>query len=106
MTSYDLGDLVEAALKSMHPAHSNVFLGCATSVLVIDGGVLAQDMEVANSINLIAVVAVLVSVFMEPERKSALGILLHFFGRKGNTVKRGKEATDVMGRIGTVDMAH
>ena len=101
------GDLVEAALESTHSAHSNVVHGCAASVLVIDGGVLAQDVAVTDSVNLVAGVAVLVFVLVEPERKSALGILLlHFFGSKGNAEKSSKEATDIVRRIVAVDMAH
>ncbi len=105
--SNGLRDLVEAALESMHSAHSNVVHGCAASVLVIDGSVLAQDVAVTDSVNLVAGVAVLVFVLVEPERKSALGIpLLHFFGRKGNAGKSSEETTDIMGGIAAVDMAH
>ena len=53
-TSNFLRDLVEAVLESTHSAHSNVFHGCAASVLVIDGSVLAQDVAVTNSVNLVA----------------------------------------------------
>ena len=64
-------------------------------------------MAIADSIPLVAGVAVLVFVLVEPERKSTLGIfLLHSFSRKGNAKKRGEEATDVMGGIGAIDMAH
>jgi hypothetical protein len=49
--------------------------------------------EGREPVDLVAEVAVLVSVLMEPKRKSALGILpLHPFGRKG--------------RVAAVDMAH
>jgi len=106
-TSNGLGDLVEAALESTHSAHSNVVHGCAASVLVIDGGVLAQDVAVTDSVNLVAGAAILVFVLVEPEGKSALGILLlHSFGSKGNAEKSSKEATDIMGGIAAVDMAH
>ena len=104
--SNGLRDLAAAALESTHSAHSNVVHGCAASMLVIDGGVLAQDVAVANSVHLVAGVAVLVFVLVEPERKSALGILLHFFSRKGNAEKSSEEATDMMGGIAAVDMAH
>jgi hypothetical protein len=76
-------------------------------VLVIDGGVLAQDMAITDPVNLVAGVAVPVFVFMEPERKSALGILhLHFFGRKGNAEKSSEEATDMMSGVAATDVAH
>ena len=104
--SNGIRDLVEAALESTHSANSNVVLGCAVSVFVIDGGVIAQDVAVADSVHVIAVVAVIVSVLMEPERKSALCILLpHFFGRKRNAEKSGEEATDIVGGIAAADMA-
>ena len=51
-------------------------------------------------------VAVLVFFLVEPERKSALGILLYFSGRKGNAEKRSEEATDIIGGIAAVNMAH
>jgi hypothetical protein len=34
-------DIIEALLKLMHPADSNVVLGCTAFVLVVDSGVLA-----------------------------------------------------------------
>jgi len=104
--SNGLRDLVEATLESTHSANSNVVHGCAVSVLIIDGGVLAQDVAAADSINLVAGLAVLVFGLMKPERKRALGILLHFFGRKGNAKKSSEEATDIVGRIAASDMAH
>lgn len=104
--SNGLRDLVDAALESTHPANSNVVLGCAASVFVTDCGVLAQDVAITDSVNLSAGVAVLVFVLVEPERKSALGILLLlFFGRKGNA-KSSEEATDMMSGIAGTDMAH
>lgn len=70
--------------------------GCAAFVLVTDGGVSAQDMAVADTV--VAVVAVLVSVLVEPERKSTLGILLlNFFGRKGNAEKSSDVERDGWG---------
>ena len=39
--SNGLHDLVETALESTHSANSNVVHACATSVLVIHGGILA-----------------------------------------------------------------
>jgi hypothetical protein len=100
-------DLVEAPLESTHSANSNVVLGCAASVLVLDGGVLTKDVAIADSVNLVARVAVLVSFFVEPEGESALGILLlHPFGRKGNAEKSSEEATDMVGGIVAADMAH
>jgi len=103
----DLPDLVEAPLESTHSANSNVILGCAASVLVLDGGVLAKDVAIADSVNLVAGVAILVFVFMEPEGESALGILpLHPFGRKGNAEKSSEEATDIVGGVVAVDMTH
>src|SRR6202020_2191703 len=85
-----LRDLINATLESMHPTNSNVVLGCAASVLVIDGGVLAQDMTIGDPVDLVAGPAILVFVFMKPESETALGILLlHFFSRKGNAEKSG-----------------
>lgn len=105
--SNGLRDLIDAALESTLPANSNVVLACAASVLVIDGGVLAQDMAITDPVNLVAGVAVLVFVLMEPERKTALGILLlHFFGRKGNAEKSSEEATDMMSGVAATDVAH
>jgi hypothetical protein len=102
-----LPDLVETPLESTLSANSNVVLGCAISVFVLDGGVLAKDVAIADSVNLVAGVAVLVFVFVEPEGERALGILLlHPFGRKGNSEKSGEEATDVVGTIVAVGMAH
>ena len=81
--------------------------GCAAFVLVIDGGVLAQDVAITDSENLVAEVAVVVFVLVEPERKSALGILLlHSLSRKGNAKRSSEEATNMMGGIAAVDMAH
>jgi hypothetical protein len=102
-----LRNLVEAALESAHSAHPNMVPGCATSVLVVHKSVFAKNMAIADPVDLVAGVAILVSVLVEPERKSALGIhLLPFFCRKGNGEKRGEKATDVMGGIAAVDMAH
>jgi len=72
-------------------------------VFVLDGGVLAKDVAIADSVNLVAGVAVLVFVFVEPEGESAL---LRPFGRKGNAEKRSEEATDVVGGIVAADMGH
>lgn len=106
MIGNGLRDLVDAALESTHPTNSNVVLGCAASVLVIDGGVLAQDMTIGDPVDLVAGPAVLVFVFMKPESETALGILLlHFFGRKGNAEKSGEEPTDVMSGVGATDVA-
>jgi hypothetical protein len=100
-------DLVETVLESTHSTNSNVVHGCTASVFVINGGVLAQDVAAADPVNLVAGVTVLVSVFVEPERKSALGILLfHFFGRNGNAEKSSEEATDMMGGVAAAHMAH
>ena len=102
-----LFDLVEAPLESTHPANSNVVLGCAVSMLVPDDGVLTKDVAIADSVNLVAKVAVLTFFFVEPEGESALGILLfHPCGRKGNAEKSSEEATDVVGGIVAVDVAH
>jgi hypothetical protein len=80
-------DLIKALLESPHPTHSNKVLGCLTSMLVVNSGVLSKDMAIADSVNLWADFAILVLVFMEPEGESALGIFsLHLFSRKGNTL--------------------
>ena len=39
---------------------------------------------------------------MEPESESALGILLHPFGRKGNAEKSSEDATHIVGGIAAV----
>ena len=103
----DLPDLVKASLESTHSANSNVILGCAASVLVLEGGVLAKDMAITDSVKLVAGVAIRVFVFMEPEGESALGILLlHPFGRKGNAEKSSEKATEIVGGVVVADMAH
>ena len=105
--SNGLHDLVDAALESTHPANPNVVLGCAAAVLVIDGGVLAQDVAITDAVNLAAGIAVLVFVLVKPERKTALGILLlHVFGRKRNAEKSSEEATDMVSGVSGTDMAH
>ena len=105
--SDDLRDIVEAPLESTHPTNSNVVLGCATFVLVLDGGVLAKYVAISDSIDLVARVTVLVFVFVEPEGKGALRILLlHPLSCKRNTEKRSQKATDMVGRVVAVDMTH
>lgn len=106
MVTDGLPDLVETTLESMHSTNLNVVLGCTNSVLILNSGVLAKDMAIADSINLVARVVVLVFVFMEPEGESALGILLHPFGSKRNTKKSSEEATDIVGGIVAANMAH
>jgi len=102
-----LPDLVKAPLESTHSANPNVVLGCTTPVLVLNGGVLAKDVAIADSVNLVAGVAVLVFIFVEPEGESALGILLlHPFGCKGNAEKSSQETTDIVGGVVAVNMAH
>jgi hypothetical protein len=87
-------DLIEAPLESTYPANSNEVLGCAAFVLVVDGGVLAKDVAIANSVNLWARIAIPILVLVEPEGKSALGVIrLHPFGRKGNAEKSSEETT-------------
>lgn len=76
-------------------------------MLVLDGGVLTKDVAIADSVNLVAKLAILAFFFVEPEGESALGILLfHPCGRKGNAEKSSEEATDIVGSIVTADMAH
>jgi hypothetical protein len=60
-------DLIEAPLESTHSANSNEVLGCTRFVLVVDGGVLAKDMTIANPVNLVARVAILALILVEPE---------------------------------------
>ena len=81
--------------------------GCAASLLVLDGGVLTKDVAIADSVNIVARVAVLAFVFVEPGGECVPGIpLLHLFGRKGNAEKSSEEATDIVGGIVAADMAH
>jgi hypothetical protein len=102
-----LPDLVKTLLELTHAAHSNMVLGRTASVLVLNGGVLTKDVAVAEAVNLVTGVALLVLGLVEPEGESALGILLpHAFGRKGNAKKRGEEATDIVGGVIATDMAH
>lgn len=64
-------------------------------------------MAIADTVDLVAGIAVVVFVLVKPECKSALGIqLLSFVGRKGNTEKSGEEAADIIGGISAADMAH
>ena len=87
--------------------YSNKVHGGATSVLVTDAGVLAQDVAIADTIHLVAWVAVVIFVFMEPQSQSALRIiLLHFFGHKRDAEERSEEAMDIMCGIAAVNMAH
>ena len=81
-------------------------LGCTISVLVLNGGDFVKDVAVADSINFVAGVAILVFGFMEPEGKSALDILFHSFSCKWNAKKSGEEAMDVVGDVVAVDMVH
>jgi len=105
--TYDVPDLVKAPLEPTHSTNSNVVLGCTISVLILDGGVLAKDVAIADSVNLVAGVAILIFIFVEPEGESALGILLlHPFSCKGNAKKSSEEATDIVGGIGATNMTH
>jgi hypothetical protein len=100
-------DLIEAPLESTNSANSNEVLGCTASVLVVDGGVLAKDVAIGNSVDLVSGIAILVLVLVEPEGKSALGIFrLHLLSGKGNAEKSSKETPGVVGGIGAADMAH
>ena len=100
-------DLVKAPLESTHSTNSNLVIGCTASLLILNGGILTEDMTTADSVNLVTRAAILVFVFVEPEGESALDtLLLHPFGRKGNTKKRGEEAEDIVGGIVAADMAH
>lgn len=107
MTLNSLYDLVKTTLESTHSAHSNVLLGSTTSVFISVVRVLAQGVAVANSIHVFARVAMLVLVLVKPKGKSTLVILLlHFFNCKGNSKERSEKATDMMGGIAVVNMAH
>jgi hypothetical protein len=61
-----LVDLIEAPLEATNSANSNKVPLCAPSVLVVDGGVLAKDVTVANTVNVVAGIAILVFVFVKP----------------------------------------
>ncbi|KAN0084631.1 hypothetical protein V8E55_008135 [Tylopilus felleus] len=86
MVTNGLLDLIEAPLELTHTTYSNV--------------------AIAGLIYLVASVAVLVSVSVEPEGESALGILLHPLCCQGNAVKSSEEVTDMVGGIGVANMAH
>lgn len=63
----------------------------------VNGGVVVQNMAVANSVNLAAEVAFFIFVLMEPECKCALRIfLLHFLDCKGNAEKSSEEVMDIL----------
>jgi len=100
-------DLVETPLEPTHTTNSNVVPMCAVSSLVLDGGVLMEDMAVADPEHPIAGGAVLMFVLMEPKCESTLDILLmHSLRRQGDPVKSSEEATNVVGGISVADMAH
>ena len=76
-------------------------------MLVLDGGVIAKDVAIADSVDFIAGIAVLVFVLVELEGESALVILfLRRCGREGNAYMRSKKATNVVGGIDAAGMAH
>lgn len=103
----DLPDLIEAALEPTHSANTDVVLTCTALVLVLDACILAKDVAIADSVDLVAGVAVLVLILVKPEGESALGILLlHLFGRDGKVEKSSEESTDVVGGIVAADMTH
>jgi len=107
MVTISLLELVKALPESTLSTNSNMLLGCAVAVLVLDIGVPAKDVAIADSINLITGVTILVFFFMELEGVSTLDIvLLHLFSRKGNAEKRSEEAADIVSVIVSADMTH
>ena len=100
-----LPDLVEAPLESTHAANANVVLTSTALIFVLNGGVLAKDVAIADSVNLVARFAVLVFIFVKPKGESTLGILqLHPLGGKGNAKKSSEEPADIVGGIVAADM--
>lgn len=105
--SNGLRDLVEAALESAHTTHEDMILGCCALVHVVDGGVPAENMTIADPVHLVAGVTAVVFVPVKPQDKSALGIvILHIFGGKGNGEKSSKESASVVSGIGATGMRH
>ena len=94
-------DLVEAALESMESGKSNVLARCGRALdLVLDGGVLAENMAVANVEDLGARGAVLVLVFMEEQCDTTLSIIvppLHSSNRHAG--RSSEETTDIVGGV-------
>jgi hypothetical protein len=79
--SNGLGDLVEAALEPAHSAEADMVLGCAPLERVIDGGILAEDVTIAEAVDFVAGFTVVGFVLEEPKGKCALGVvILHIFG--------------------------
>jgi hypothetical protein len=94
-----LPGLLEAPLESTRSANSSVVLECAAFVLMLDSGVLAKDVAIADSVNHVSRVAILVLVSVGDQKMSALRILRHLIGRKGNAEKSSEEATETSTHI-------
>ncbi len=91
----------------MHSVNSNVLLRCADPEFVVDIGVLAENMAVADTQNLIAGVSVLVFSFVEVESEATLNILLlPLFGSKGHIESSSENTTEIGGRIAVAHNAH
>ena len=97
-------DLVESVLESMESGKSNMLGRCARALeFVIDGGILAENMAVANTKDLGAGGAALVLVLMEEQRNATLSISgLHLCGSDGHSERSSEEAVDIVGRVGVV----
>jgi len=92
----------------MQSVNSNVLLRCAGPLeFVVDVGVLAENVAVADTQNLIAGVAVLVFSFVEVESEATLSIiLLPLLGGKGHVESTSENTTDMGSRIVVAHNTH
>lgn len=105
--SSGLGNLVETMLELAHTTHMNVILGCSALELIFDLGVLVEDMTVADPKYVVTGFTAVILVFVHPQGKSALGvILLHLLGVKGNSEQSSEEPANIVGGFSAVDMLH
>ena len=97
-------DLVEAAPQSTESGKSNVLWRCASALeLVRDGGVLAENVTVANAEDPGSRVAAPVVVLVEEQRDTTLSIGgLPLRSSDRHAERSSEEATDIVGGVGVV----
>ena len=97
-------DLVEAALESTESGKSNVLGRYASALeLVLDGGVLAENVAAANAEDLGARGAALVLVLVEEQSDATLSInCLPLHSSDWHAECSSEEATDMVGGVGAV----
>ena len=97
-------DLVESTLESMESGKSNVLGRCASALeFVVDGGILAENVAVANAENLGAGGTMLSLVFVKEQRDATLSISgLPLCGSDGHAECSSEQATDIVGGVSVV----